>query len=624
MNKTLAPSALVVLISFCPLALSTGNPLSAQQPPNVVVFLADDAGWGDFSQNGNTQLATPHIDSIATQGVTLDRFFVCPVCAPTRAEFLTGKYHPSTGVYGVSTGQERLNLGESTIAQSFKNAGYATGAFGKWHNGSQWPYHPMARGFDEFFGYTSGHWGEYFDPPLEHNAKPVRAKGYIVDACTSQALDFIDNHRERPFFCYIPFTTPHSPWAVPQEDWMRFKDKPITQRGTLPKQEDLDQTRCALAMMENQDRNVGRVLERLKQLNLDRKTIVVYFSDNGPNTSRWNGGMKGRKGNVDEGGVRSTCFIRWPDKLPAGHVVPEIAAAIDLRPTLIALAGLSSKGEPAFDGIDLSARLRGDDDNLPPRTIFTHWAGAVSARTQTHRLDANGKLFDMVADPNQSMHLVEDANDERLRLLALVEQWRAKQGLIPSANEANAKRQGSKGNQVDPRPVPVGFREFPRTWLPARDATPHGSVKRSSSAPNCSYFVDWSSTEDRIVWEVSVETTGTYEVEVHYTCAEGDQGAVIELGHHAKQDQPAASPPLESVAAENLAFEIKESFDPPLYANQDTLPRPPAESPMKEFKVLRAGTVNLPKGDAKLVLRAIKIAGEEAINLRGIALTLVK
>ncbi len=132
---------------------------------------------------------------IARDGVTLDRFFVCPVCAPTRAEFLTGRYHPRGGVHGVSTGQERLDLDERTIADAFQAAGYATGAFGKWHNGSQWPYHPMARGFDEYFGHTSGHWGEYFDAPLEDNGRMIRTQGYIVDVCTDRALDFIDRNK---------------------------------------------------------------------------------------------------------------------------------------------------------------------------------------------------------------------------------------------------------------------------------------------------------------------------------------------------------------------------------------------------------------------------------------------
>ncbi len=164
------------------------SPMSVAERPNVVVFLADDAGWGDFSHSGNRQLSTPNIDSIAQGGVSLDRFYVCSVCSPTRAEFLTGRYHPRVGVQGVSKGYERLNLDEKTIADALKAAGYATGAFGKWHNGSQWPYHPMARGFDEYFGHTSGHWGEYFDPLLEDNGKMVRTKGFIVDVCTDRAL----------------------------------------------------------------------------------------------------------------------------------------------------------------------------------------------------------------------------------------------------------------------------------------------------------------------------------------------------------------------------------------------------------------------------------------------------
>lgn len=137
----------------------------AADRPNVVILLADDAGWGDTSFSGNRQLATPNIDSLARTGAHFDRFFVQPVCSPTRAEFLTGRYHPRLGVRGVSTGQERMNLDEKTFADSFKAAGYVTGIFGKWHNGSQWPYHPLARGFDTFWGYTSGHWGSISTPP---------------------------------------------------------------------------------------------------------------------------------------------------------------------------------------------------------------------------------------------------------------------------------------------------------------------------------------------------------------------------------------------------------------------------------------------------------------------------
>src|SRR5687767_670870 len=226
------PASFIVGAILCLLAVSRANAAAASRPPNIVVFLADDAGWGDYGINGNKLARTPNIDSIGREGAQFDRFFVSAVCAPTRAEFLTGRYHSRGGVRGVSTGQERLNIDEKTFAEAFKAAGYATGCFGKWHNGSQWPYHPNARGFDEYYGFTSGHWGEYFDPPLEHNGRPVRGKGYIADDLTSHALQFIERNRDKPFLCYIPFNTPHSPWAVPDEDWRRFKDKAIVQQAT--------------------------------------------------------------------------------------------------------------------------------------------------------------------------------------------------------------------------------------------------------------------------------------------------------------------------------------------------------------------------------------------------------
>lgn len=571
----------------------------AETRPNVVIFLADDAGWGDYSRNGNRQVATPHIDSLAAGGVTLDKFFVCPVCSPTRAEFLTGRYHAQTGVHGVSLGQERLNLDERTIADAFQQAGYATGAFGKWHNGSQWPYHPLARGFQEFYGYTSGHWGEYFDPPLEHNGQPVRERGYIVDLCTNKALDFIERHRDRPFFCYIPFTTPHSPWGVPDKYWQRFKDKPITQRGVNPQQEKLDETRCALAMLENQDDNVGRVLKKLDELRLTGNTIVIYFSDNGPNTWRWNGGMKGRKGSTDEGGVRATCFLRWPAKLPQGKTVKEIAGAIDLLPTLVSLAGIKRVGDKPLDGVDLSPLLLEASTNWPERAIFSAWGKNTSIRTQQYRLDSQGQLFDMIADPGQTKPVNDALPDVAEKLTASLEQWRKRMGRA-------TPRERPAGRFVDPRPLPVGYREFPRTWLPARDAQPKGEIKRSASAPNSSYFVNWKRTDDAIVWEIEVNTAGKYDVEILYTCPLDSAGSTIELSHQGS----------------TLRGQVSPGWDPPLYTNQDTIPRPPAESKMKEFKTLHLGTIDLKAGRGPLTLRATEIPGDEVMHLRGITLTL--
>jgi arylsulfatase A-like enzyme len=225
-------------------------------------------GWGDLSASGNPHLRTPNIDALARDGARFDRFYVSPVCSPTRAEFLTGRYHPRTGVRGVSAGQERLNLDERTLADALRAAGYATGRSASGTTAASGRTTRTPAGFDEYYGFTSGHWGEYFDPPLEHNGAFVRGDGFIADDLTGRAVAFVERNKDKPFLCYLPFNTPHSPFAVPDAYWQRFKDKPITQRGVDGAKEDLAVTRCALAMCENLDDNVGRVLRKLDELKL--------------------------------------------------------------------------------------------------------------------------------------------------------------------------------------------------------------------------------------------------------------------------------------------------------------------------------------------------------------------
>ena len=398
----------------------------ASRPPNVVVFLADDQGWGDLSLNGNTNLATPRIDSLAREGAVLERFFVCPVCSPTRAEMLTGRYHQRGGVRGVSTGGERLDLDEATLADMFQQAGYATAVVGKWHNGTQYPYHPNARGFDEFYGFCSGHWGHYFSPMLEHNGELVRGDGYVIDDFTSHALRFIERNRDRPFFCYLAYNTPHSPMQVPDRFYEKFDGAKLDQRHRDPGRESLAMTRAALAMCENIDWNVGRVLDTLDQLELAERTIVIYFSDNGPNSWRYNGGMRGKKGSTDEGGVRSPCLVRWTGQIPAGIKVPRIAGAIDLLPTLADLACVERVGEKSLDGISLkSLLLEGDEaaTEWPDRILFSHWRGRIGARTQRWRLDDRGRLYDMQSDPGQQNDVARQHPEVHRRLSAAVKRW---------------------------------------------------------------------------------------------------------------------------------------------------------------------------------------------------------
>jgi len=554
----------------------------------VIVILTDDQGWGDLSHSGNKNLETPNVDSLAKEGASFDRFYVCPVCSPTRAEFLTGRYHPRGGVYSTSAGGERIDLDEQTIAETFKAAGYATGAFGKWHNGMQPPYHPNARGFDEYYGFCSGHWGDYFGPPLERNGRLVRGNGFIIDDFTDRAIEFIKavekSPQEKPFFAYLPYNTPHSPMQVPDRFWDKFANKELTMHNRDPKKENSLHLRCALAMCENIDDNVGRLLETLDKMNIADNTIVIYFCDNGPNGVRWNGGMKGRKGSTDEGGVRSPLFVRWPAKIAAGREIPQISAAIDLLPTLADLAEIDVVSKRPLDGVSLKPLLLGDGKAWPERYIPSHWRGRVSIRSQRYRLDSKGALFDMVDDPGQYTNVAK----EHAEIVAAM------------TNEANKYRQNVlSAMKPGQRRFPLGHPDFQYTQIPARDGTAHGNIKRSSKYPNNSFFFHWTSADDKITWPVDVLADGKHEVELYYTCPQADVGSTIEL----------------TCGESRVMTQITEAHDPPLRGGEnDRSPR--MESFIKDFKPLKMGVIDLKKGPAELTLQATKIPGSQALDFR--------
>lgn len=563
----------------------------AAERPNVVVILTDDQGWGDLSVHGNTNLSTPQIDSLARDGALFERFYVCPVCSPTRAEFLTGRYHPRGNVWNVSTGGERLDLDEKTIGDTFKAAGYATAAFGKWHNGTQYPYHPNARGFDEFYGFCSGHWGDYFDPPLEHDGRIVRGKGFIIDDLTDHALEFIESNRQRPFLCYLPYNTPHTPMQVPDRFYDKFKDAELKMKYQGPQPEDPKMTLAAMAMCENIDWNVGRVLQKLADLKLADNTIVVYFCDNGPNSFRWNGGMKGRKGSTDEGGVRSPLLVRWPGRIAAGTHVTKITGAIDLLPTLASLSGIGVVGNKPLDGLNLAPLLEGKVVSWPDRRIFSHWANSVSVRTERFRLDAAGKLFDMLTDPGQTKDVTSQFPVEARELTQAVADWR---------------RDVLSEMKRVVHPFTVGYKEFPITQLPARDGVPAGQVKRSAKAPNCSFFTNWTTTDDRITWDIDVATTGKYRAEIYYACAEASIGSTVEMSFNGNA----------------VSGQVTKPHDPPLRgAEHDRYPRD-GESLIKDFEPMTLGEITLQRGHGLLTLRATKIPGKEVMEVRGVVLTL--
>ncbi|MEO0448016.1 MAG: arylsulfatase, partial [Verrucomicrobiota bacterium] len=543
----------------------------------------------DLSLHGNTDLSTPHIDSLARDGAQFTHFYVCPVCSPTRAEFLTGRHHPRSGVYSTSAGGERMNLDEMTIANAFQDAGYATGAFGKWHNGMQFPYHPNGRGFQEFYGFCSGHWGDYFSPPLEHNGALVQGEGFVVDDFTSKAIEFIRENQENPFFVYLPYNTPHSPMQVPDKYWDRFKSKTLDLQNREPNKEDDLHKRCALAMCENIDDNVGRILAALDELSLAENTIVLFFHDNGPNGWRWNGGMKGRKGSTDEGGVRSPLLLRWPASVAPGMIIRPIASVRDLLPTLTDLAGISFSPEKPLDGISLRPLLENPGNNTwTERTLVSHWKGKTSARNQRFRLGHQGQLFDLLKDPYQQINVAAEHPSVVNALSSAIDTYRADVASLLGE---------------DTRTFPIAHPEFPHTQIPARDGLAHGGIKRSNKFPNCSYFQNWTSLDDKITWEVDVLSEGEFQVDLQYACPDADAGSAFAL----------------TLGDSILRFSLEAHDVPERGAENDRSPR--SESYVKDFRTVTLGTLALKKGPDTLTLQATEIPGETAMEFRLLQLT---
>lgn len=556
-------------------------------PPNVIVILSDDQGWGDLSITGNTTIQTPNIDRIGKEGALLSRFYVSPVCSPTRAEFLTGRYHTRMGVYSTSAGGEMMDLDEKTIAQVFQEAGYATAAFGKWHNGMQFPYHPNARGFEEYYGFCSGHWGNYFSPPLDHNGELVRGNGYLTDDFTDHALDFMDGNQEQPFFMYIAYNTPHAPMQVPDRWWEDMASKKLSQYTDNRYEEDTIFTKAALAMCENIDWNVGRILDRLDETKQAENTIILYFSDNGPNSYRWNSGFKGRKGSIDEGGVRSPLLMRYPGVIPEGIRIPALAGAIDLLPTLTDLAEIKYKVEKPLDGISLKDFLTdkvNESENNEPRYLYSHWKGRTGVRTQQYLYTHKGELFDIEKDPGQLNDLASEEVAAKALLVDLLSDWNEEMGI---------------GEPQEERPFPLGHPKAVITQMPARDGIAHGGIQRSNKYPNCSFFTNWTQLEDKITWDVEVWKSGTFEVTLYYTCPPEDVGSTIEL----------------SMKYFSLQSRITEAHDPSLRGMEnDRVQRP--ESYIKDFKAMNMGTIQLDKGLGSLELKALNIPGDSVMDFR--------
>jgi arylsulfatase A-like enzyme len=546
--------------------------------------VTDDQGWGDLGLNGNPNVNTPNIDQLANRGVQFSRFYVNPVCSPTRAEILTGRYHPRGGIYATSKGGERLDLDEKTIAEIFKANGYSTAAFGKWHNGSQPPYHPNNRGFEEFYGFTSGHWGNYFSPMLERNGEVTTGKGFIIDDLTDHAMEFIEKSSDQPFFVYLAYNTPHSPMQVPDVWWDKYKDAHVDTTHRYADKNILDKTRAAYALCENIDWNVGKVMEQLERLQKLENTIVIYMSDNGPNGWRWNDGLKGIKGSTDEGGVRSPFIVFWKDNLQP-QIISQLASAIDILPSLMDLAGISNPFDNALDGMSLKPLLIGETEEWKERYVYSQWNGNVSIRNQQYLLDKDNQLFDLSADPDQQNPIAEPSQTVMSDLVSAKEEW-----INTVLSELDRNREEI---------FPVGYKESKYTLLPARDGIPHGNIKRSSIHPNSSFFTNWTATSDSVTWDTDVLTAGQYKATVYYTCKDSAIGSVLLL----KQGK------------NELKAKISEAHDSDYVAAEyDRVARD--ESYEKDFIPLKLGVIKLEKGRNPLIMMASEIKGQEFIEMR--------
>lgn len=547
------------------------------RPPNIVLILADDMGWGDIRFHDNPVLNTPTLDLLGRQGARFDRFFVSPLCAPTRASLLTGRYHLRTGVASVTGGLETMRSAETTMAEVFRRAGYATGVFGKWHNGAHYPENPTGQGFDEFFGFCGGHWVNYFDTQLQHNSDVVDTRGYITDVLTDAAIRFIEKQQDRPFFCYVPFNAPHGPFQVPDAFFDPYKAKGLD-----------DHDAAIYGMVENMDGNIDRLLKKLDELRLRENTIVVFLTDNGPNGQRYNGHMNGVKGSVHEGGGRVPLFISWPGHIAPNTLVKPLAAHIDLLPTLAELAGVAWPTTLPLDGRSLVPLLRNAQSAWPDRTLYTHVHKASSGmqlqpypgglRTEQYRY-IRGKdtdeLYDMRADAGEKTNLAP-------RLTALTSQFRVQYDhWFTEVTQT----------PIHPEITQVGYAEAPQVQLYAPDAKPLGGLAYfGGNGWVHDWFRGFQTPDQAAVWTINVVQGGRYSLAIAYNCPPEFMGNLLAI----------------KVAGQTRQVPVQSAFLGKLTPLRDRVDRP--EAPLKEWATLEVGAIDIPKGIHTLTIHSVGTA----------------
>ncbi len=407
-------------LTFC--LFLCAQAVAAAGKPNVIIILVDDMGYGDVAAHGNPVIHTPNLDRLHAESARLTDFHVDPTCSPTRGALMTGKYSHHVKVWSTIAGGNHLRANELTMADAFRANGYRTGLFGKWHLGSNLPYRPIDRGFDEWLGQGDGGVGttdDYFlndrvnDRFIRNGARDQPIEGWAEEVFFNSAIDFIRSSKkmEKPFFIYLPTYSPHHPVTLPDPSWADENKQKVDPVVAF-----------FFAAIEKIDAQIGRLRATLAAEGLDRDTILMFMTDNGgtQGVKLFNAGMRGRKGEVYDGGHRVPCFVHWPaGGLRHGEDITTLNANFDVLPTLVELCGLKLPRTVDFDGRSFRAQLLDPKAATPERTLFVElqrrftaekWRGAVGM-TSRWRLVNDKELYDIKADPGQTNNVLAEHPD---------------------------------------------------------------------------------------------------------------------------------------------------------------------------------------------------------------------
>ena len=510
MLRLVKPLVVTVFACLVTSGLAGDKPATAGKP-NVVFIMTDDQGYGDLSIHGNPIVKTPHIDALAKESVRLDDYHVSPNCAPTRAALLTGRWANRTGVWHTFMSHSLLRENEITIGQIFKDGGYATGMFGKWHLGDNYPFRPEDRGFTEVLrhggggvGQTPDYWDNaYFDDTYFHNKVPEKTRGYCTDVYFDYAKKFIEAQvaKKKPFFAYISTNAPHGPLHAPLEYAQPYIDAGVR-----------NSTAHFFGMITNIDHNVGEMRKWLAERGLAENTIFIFTTDNGTYYGRgvYDGGMRDGKGSPYDGGHRVPFFIRWPKgNLAGGRMVHEITAHVDVVPTLIDLCDVPAPAGVKFDGVSIRPLLDDKvDGDWPDRILVTDnqkqpiprkWKRSA-VMTNRWRLVNENALYDIKADPKQEKNIIDQHPQVAQRLRGFYNDWWDE--ISPTFGLVSRIRVGNKAENPS-RLTAFDWSGKGIPWSQQKIRTPREGAKQGG------------------FWSLIVEQSGNYEIELRRWPNEG-------------------------------------------------------------------------------------------------------